>query len=103
MTRWLPLALFACVASLLIPAPATADPFDPHMPDLTKGYCPGGRGHDWLMSANNCDGIEYEDGSFWHQAKTDYSSSYIFKCTMEKGTIPPPAPVGACGGAWQGE
>ncbi|SPM31611.1 hypothetical protein MTAB308_5131 [Mycobacterium terramassiliense] len=52
----------ACVFSTGV---AAADPPDPHQPDMTKGFCPGGRWGYGNLAV--CDGEKYPDGSFWHQ------------------------------------
>jgi len=58
-------AVLSCAAAFVLSsAIATADPPDPHQPDMTKGYCPGGR---WVTAIWPCDGEKYPDGSFWHQ------------------------------------
>jgi hypothetical protein len=59
-------AILGCAAAFVLStAVASADPPDPHQPDMTKGYCPGGR---WgYGSLAVCDGDKYPDGSFWHQ------------------------------------
>ncbi|RFZ58680.1 hypothetical protein MSS2_00774 [Mycobacterium marinum] len=57
-------AILGGVAALMFStAVATADPPDPHQPDMTKGYCPGGR-WGWGELAV-CDGEKYPDGSFY--------------------------------------
>lgn len=59
-------AILGCAAALVFPASvASADPPDPHQPDMTKGYCPGGRWGFGDLAV--CDGEKYPDGSFWHQ------------------------------------
>lgn len=45
-------AILGCAAALVFPASvASADPPDPHQPDMTKGYCPGGR---WGLATWPC-------------------------------------------------
>ncbi|RFZ65637.1 hypothetical protein DE4576_03407 [Mycobacterium marinum] len=65
-------AILGGVAALMFStAVATAGPPDPHQPDMTKGYCPGGR-WGWGELAV-CDGEKYPDGSFWHQWMRTYA------------------------------
>lgn len=59
-------AILGCAAALVLsPATASADLPDPHQPDMTKGFCPGGRWGYGNLAV--CDGEKYPDGSFWHQ------------------------------------
>ncbi len=87
-------------------AVASAEPppgQDPHMPNVTIGYCPGGQGG--FMTAKWCDGEKYPDGSYWHQLiMTSSLAGPVFQldCVVfnpENGPIPQPAPPGGCGGA----
>jgi hypothetical protein len=53
--------LGAAAAIVFSAAVASADPPDPHKPDITKSYCPGGQ---WgFGSLGVCDGEKYPDGS----------------------------------------
>ena len=63
----------SAAAIVLSPAVASADPpgtQDPHQPDMTKGFCPGGRFGFGKLGV--CDGEKYSDGSYWHQWMTRY-------------------------------
>lgn len=82
-------------------AVATADPPDPHKPDMTKSYCPGGQwgfGHLGV-----CDGEKYPDGSYWHQWMKTYigGPKWYYDCVGDSGnnTFPAPPPPGGCDGA----
>lgn len=98
------LGAIATLAVLVAPA-AAADP-DPHMPDMASGYCPGdGQGIPvWL---GYCDGVPYEDGSYWHIIQ--YGVPMIGhpngllspgkQCVVRDGAGTAPAPPGGCGGA----
>lgn len=90
------------VAGGAVPAPAAAEP-DQHIPDLSAGYCPGGKmgrmgsptGHGY------CDGMPYPDGSFWHMIQNNYAGPQTMQCVINPsgGAVPQPAPPGGCGGA----
>ena len=92
------------VAAYVGPA-ANADPpgQDPHMPNVTIGYCPGGTGG--FLATKWCDGQQYPDGSYWHQLIMTGSSfaGPIFRldCVVfnpDVNPIPQPAPPGGCNG-----
>jgi hypothetical protein len=96
-----PLLASAAAAALcgLLGAAATAhaDPLDPHVPDITRNHCPGGRGG---FGTFWCDGEHYPDGSYWHQT-AEYNSVAAGRmtCVIDNGSIlPPVAPSGSCGG-----
>jgi Spy/CpxP family protein refolding chaperone len=65
LTR-LGLAVLGCAAAIVCSAAvASADPPDPHQPDLPKNFCPGGQWDFGRLRV--CDGEKYPDGSYWHQ------------------------------------
>jgi len=66
MRTSLGVAVLGCAAAIVCSAAvASADPPDPHQPDLPKNFCPGGQ---WgLGRLRVCDGEKYPDGSYWHQ------------------------------------
>ncbi|AGC63689.1 putative secreted protein [Mycobacterium liflandii 128FXT] len=90
-------AILGGVAALMFStAVATAGPPDPHQPDMTKGYCPGGR-WGWGELAV-CDGEKYPDGSFWHQWMRTYMTGpqFYYDCVGGDEPLPgPPPPVAA--------
>ncbi|ACC42250.1 MULTISPECIES: hypothetical protein [Mycobacterium ulcerans group] len=93
-------AILGGVAALMFStAVATADPPDPHQPDMTKGYCPGGR-WGWGELAV-CDGEKYPDGSFWHQWMRTYMTGpqFYYDCVGGDEPLPGPPPPGGCDGA----
>jgi hypothetical protein len=63
-------AIASAAAIVFNPSVASADPPGPHQPDMTKGYCPGGRFGFGKLGV--CDGDKYSDGSYWHQWMTRY-------------------------------
>jgi hypothetical protein len=96
-------AMFGAAAALVLSAAvASADPPDPHKPDITKSYCPGGQ---WgFGSLGVCDGEKYPDGSYWHQwMKTNNigGPKWYYDCVGDSGnnTFPAPPPPGGCDGA----
>jgi hypothetical protein len=93
--------LGAAAAIVSSAAVASADPPDPHMPDITKSYCPGGQ---WgFGSLGVCDGEKYPDGSYWHQwMRTNIGGpKFYYDCVGDSGnnTFPAPPPPGGCDGA----
>ena len=86
-------AILGCVAAFMFStAVASADPPDPHKPDMTKGYCPGGR-WGWGELAV-CDGEKYPDGSYWHQWTKTYIAGpkWYYDCVGE-GQFDPRDPI----------
>nr|WP_075234978.1 hypothetical protein [Mycobacterium colombiense] len=78
---------------------ASADPPDPHTPDITKSYCPGGQ---WgYGSLGVCDGEKYPDGSYWHQwLRTNIGGPrFHYDCVGGDEPLPGPPPPGGCDGA----
>lgn len=84
---------------------AHADPpgQDPHMPNVTIGYCPGGQGG--FLATKWCDGAPYADGTYWHQLVMTGSSFtgpvFQLDCVVfnpDVNPIPQPAPPGGCAG-----
>lgn len=67
------LAAVIAALSLGLAAPAAADPYhDPYHPDYIRGWCPGGGTNEGVgVSYSNltgwCNGVQYPDGTFWHQ------------------------------------
>jgi len=93
----------ACVTVLILnPVVALADPpgeGDPHQPDMTKGFCPGGR---WgYHSLGVCDGEKYPDGSFWHQWMKRWvvGPQFYYDCVGGDEPLPGPPPPGGCAGS----
>lgn len=85
-------------------APAKADtPFpgsgDPHIPNFTIGFCPGGSflTINYGIVKGFCDGVDYADGSFWHQVPgvgAPYGASTVTTCRLHTGLFLAPAPNG---------
>lgn len=93
-------AILGCAAAVMLCAPiAGADPPDPHQPDMTKGYCPGGR-WGWGNLAV-CDGEKYPDGSYWHQWMKTWmvGPQFYYDCVSGDEPMPGPPPPGGCNGA----
>ena len=91
----------AVVVVTLSGAPhAAADPFDPHVPNVGNGWCPGG-GSASFNFGGWCDGMPYEDGTRWHY---DLGPSFMkLWCVVGESKIfPAAAPRGGCGGSWPG-
>jgi hypothetical protein len=95
-------AMLGAAAIVSSAAVASADPPDPHMPDMTKSYCEGGQ---WGWgSLGVCDGEKYPDGSYWHQwMKTNNigGPKWYYDCVGDSGnnTFPASPPPGGCDGA----
>jgi hypothetical protein len=88
-----------CAAAIASSAAvASADPPDPHQPELTRNYCPGGT---WGFGRLRvCDGEKYTDGSYWHQWNgNQYNSSWHYDCVGGDEPLPAPPPAGGCAGA----
>lgn len=65
-------ALMGSTAALMVSAGvATADPPDPHLPNITRNWCEGARMWGYI-----CDGAQYPDGSYWHQWEDSYMYHY---------------------------
>ena len=93
-------AVMACAAALVLFSPvASADAPDPHQPDMTKGYCPGGRWGWGRLGV--CDGEKYPDGSFWHQWMKTWivGPQFYYDCVGGDEPLPGPPPPGGCAGA----
>lgn len=96
-------------AAMTLAVPASADPPDQHLPDITKNYCPGGQfgaGGAGLGGAMGvCDGAKYPDGSYWHQwvdsGFIGIGVTYHYDCVGDSGNnlFPAPPPPGGCDGA----
>lgn len=106
----IPLAWIAFTALLLsliglgtvLSSDADASPFnDPHIPSYNTGWCPGG-GVGTEGRLGWCDGVEYADGTFWHQ--NGYNGFYGFMintaCSMhtDNPLVFVHAPAGGCDG-----
>lgn len=96
-------AALGCAAAIVsFAAVASADPPDPHQPEVTKNYCPGGRwGYGHLVV---CDGEKYADGSYWHQwmrGESWVGPEWHYDCVGDSGNnvFPAPPPPGGCSGA----
>lgn len=94
------IAILATVAAA--PTTAHADP-DRHIPDLSAGYCPGGKQGRYHSPTGHgyCDGMHYPDGSYWHMIQLNYAGPPSMQCVInpDGGYAPRPAPPGGCGGA----
>ncbi|KAA8967053.1 MAG: hypothetical protein F6Q13_06705 [Mycobacterium sp.] len=104
-TTWLTRlgATVGCVVAIVLSAAvASADPPDPHDPDLTKNFCPGGQ---WGVGRLRvCDGEHYPDGSYWHQwtgGNVLVGPTWNYDCVGDSGNnvFPASPPPGGCGGA----
>jgi hypothetical protein len=103
-------AVVGCAAAIVsCAAAASADPPDPHQPDLTHNYCPGGQWF-WgnLVSVGGsgrlqmCDGEKYPDGSYWHQWTHEhgvFGTEWHHDCVSGSSAFPAPPPPGGCDGA----
>jgi hypothetical protein len=99
-------AVLGCAAAIVsCAAVASADPPDPHQPDLTQNYCPGGQ---WgFSSLQVCDGEKYPDGSYWHHWTRNEGDGYYsapnpswhYDCVGGDEPLPGPPPPGGCAGA----
>jgi hypothetical protein len=104
------LALFA--AAMLAAPVGHADP-DPHKPDLGAHYCPGGGTVDMMSPVEpSCDGVPYEDGSYWraiNRGAPGTAALVVVQCVKpppppgpfaglmpQQPTAPVPAPPGSC-------
>ncbi|OBF18266.1 hypothetical protein GAN17_11190 [Mycobacterium kubicae] len=93
--------------SALFPAMAHADS-DPHVPDPSFAYCPGGKSQPFFGNAT-CDGTKYPDGSFWRATLLQIGDTPFYMpddlnigthCVIDNGSPDPvPAPPGGCDGA----
>jgi hypothetical protein len=100
-------AVLGCAAAIVPSAAvASADPPDPHQPDLTQNYCPGAQWsypsfEAYVDNLQVCDGEKYPDGSYWHQwhGGNQYDSSWHFDCVGGDEPLPGPPPPGGCAGA----
>jgi len=81
-------------------AQSTANPFDPYVPIVGAGWCPGGGAASFSLGSY-CDGIAYEDGTRWHY---DLAPAFmkLWCVTGDSKIFPAVAPRGGCGGTWQG-
>ncbi|BAX91559.1 hypothetical protein MSG_01402 [Mycobacterium shigaense] len=87
-------ALLGCTAAAMFSAGvASADPPDPHIPNITHNYC------DSRFMGYVCDGARYPDGSFWHQWESDDWVGWHFDCVSGNEPFPAPPPPGGCDGA----
>ena len=110
------LMTLALIATALLTAPAgNADP-DPHKPDVGANYCPGGAGMGGQPGQPvepYCDGVPYDDGSYWHAVTRSGTNVTVVSCVvpppqpgpfsalLPQITGPIPAPPGGCSGAAQ--
>lgn len=95
------LAAAVSTAVALIAAPtawAVPNPYmDPNHPDFVAGWCPGG---GTGYSSGWCNGEPFDDGSYWSLQAIDNDRMIIPKCIDATGWAY--APIGACGGEWDG-
>lgn len=107
--KWsLPVVAMAILAAAAaVPPFARAEP-DRHVPDLSAGYCPGGKGGVYGSGTGHsptghgfCDGMHYPDGSYWHMIQLNYPGPQTMQCVINPGggPVPQPAPKGGCNGA----
>jgi hypothetical protein len=81
-------------------ASSSAAPFDPQVPSVGAGWCPGGGSASFYLGSF-CDGIAYEDGTRWHY---DLAPGFmkLWCVTGDNKIFPEVAQPGGCGGSWQG-
>lgn len=101
---WLAWAGLALAAMLLASPDAKATEFpgyggDPHIPIASQGFCPGGGFLQIRFGVlkGYCDGVDYPDGSFWHQvpgAGSPYAANMITTCRFHTGLWLQEAPDG---------
>jgi hypothetical protein len=95
-------AVLGCAVVIVsFAAVASADPPDPHQPDLTQNYCPGGQWGFGHLAV--CDGGKYPDGSYWHQWTCNSTQGCGFTygtphydCVGGDEPLPAPPPPGGC-------
>lgn len=94
------LGAVALLCGVPLSGTAQADPFDPHVPNIGAGWCPGG-GAVAFNFGSWCDGVPYEDGTRWHY---DLAPNFmkLWCVTGDNRIFPAIAPPGGCGGSWQG-
>ena len=92
-------SLAATAAILSSAGVAGADPDDPHKPDITHSFCPGGQWGYGRLGV--CDGDKYPDGSYWHQwMQTNIGGPrFHYDCVAGDEPLPAPPPPGGCQGA----
>lgn len=92
-------AILGCAAALVFPASvASADPPDPHQPDMTKGYCPGGRWGFGDLAV--CDGEVPRRLVLTPVDANVVLPAHSFTSIVSGGEpLPGPPPPGGCGGA----
>lgn len=103
LTRGLLAVVVAIMAvAAVAPRTAQADP-DRHVPDLSAGYCPGGKQGRYHSPTGYgyCDGMHFPDGSYWHMVQLDSPGQPTKQCVInpDGSFMPRPAPLGGCGGA----
>jgi hypothetical protein len=93
--------VLGCAAAIVSSAAvASADPPDPHQPEMTRNFCPGGQWGYGNLSV--CDGEKYPDGSYWHQWTNGHSwanTTWHYDCVAGDEPLPAPPPPGGCAGA----
>lgn len=85
--------------------PASADPLDPYIPNLSQQHCPGGHGgFGGSYGVFYCDGKRYPDGSYWHEVIGTDAAEGSLECAVDnRSGTPSPAPPGGCAGTRLGD